>query len=202
MPKLLFSSLKLILTQLDPHAFESLSHYQDKTIHITILNHGEFVLKINKGELFLSAPASNETNDHYDCYIQGALSNYLDLIFKYKTWIPGKGLTISGQSGIAQALFSCFKNLDPDFEQVLEKFFPHSIVALLSQVCERGAYDLKVWRDTRKKDLNIYLIDETHLLPSRYAMMRFEDDVLALNQACDALKKKVEGLQKNTLSLL
>lgn len=201
--QLIFASIKALLRKLDPYAFLPLENYENKLIGIHIHNVITLTLHIQNKDLVLRSSDSIQAIDQYDCLIQGSLAAFLDIIFKYKMFVPGQGVSLVGETHLAQAFFNCFRHIDPDWESMLEQHFPTSLVTLLSLLSKNINSEFDLWRKNRKANLRAFLQDETQCLPSKDLVLQFEEQISDLMKKFEHLDAKLSKvMQQNIPSTL
>lgn len=183
---LCFNLAQRLIRQFDSYAFDGLANYTGESIQIQIHQIGCFELCIQGNHLKMSLA---DGNSQPTCRISGSISAYLDMIFQYQQFVPGRGLTISGRVGVAKALFECIENLDPDFATTLEKYLPKPVVALVSQWYQNFKSTRQSQRDSRARDLKSYLQDETELLVPNELFDDFKQDIRSLKQRVQQLER-------------
>lgn len=195
----LFSAFSKTLLKLDPYCFTPLAQYQHRTLCISIDRIGSLVFHVDAQALVLDEIHTQNNDrpyDGYDCLLRGSLSGLLDIIFKYQQWIPGQGLIIQGNTKLAQALFDCFKQFDPDLLYALERYFPSPLLMLLSQISEPIKTEFKQWREHNTNNLRRYLIDEINVLPSRAAVNAFQQEMMQLQYDIERLEQDIQHILK------
>lgn len=190
----IFSSLKTLMRKLDTHVFNPLEAHENKVIGIEIQNVLTLTLQVQNKDLLLIATDSLEAATQYDCFIQGNLAAFLDIVFKYKMFVPGQGITLVGDTHLAQAFFNCFRRIDPDWESFFEQQLPTPFVALLSLLSNNLSAELKLWYKSRKGNLRAFLQDETQCLPSKDRVQQFEVQLSELMQQFEHLDAKLNKL--------
>ncbi|MCS5709633.1 SCP2 sterol-binding domain-containing protein [Candidatus Berkiella cookevillensis] len=190
----IFSSLKTLVRKLDPYVFDPLEAHENKLIGIEIQNVLTLTLQVQNKDLLLIDSDSLQASDQYDCFIQGRLASFLDIIFKYKMFVPGQGITLKGDTHLAQAFFNCFKQMDPDCASIFEQQLPAPFVALLSLLSNNLSAELKLWHKNRKGNLRTFLQDETQCLPSKGSVQQFEVHLSNLMQQFEHLDAKLNKL--------
>lgn len=189
-----------ILRQVDPFAFDHLQPYVGTQIQIQILPIGNFSLHIMDAKLSLKA---FDPDSEPGCIIAGPLSAYLKMFSINKQFVPGNGLTIRGQTGVAQALFACIQNLDPDIAGLLEQYLPKTIVALWCEWLESLKANQVTWKETQKTHLKTYLQDEVQVLVPNILFEEFKQDIQHLQNRIHHLEKLANKTATNlTKSLL
>ncbi len=183
---MVFDMLQKILLSIDPYAFDSFSSQNRKTIKIQISHLGEYYLRFDHKALSLIENPSHSV----DCELSGSLSAYLDIIFKYKRFVPGKGIHISGQTAVAQTLFKAFQNLDPDWASQFEKRLPKPLVALGGHIIAQLKHGYQNWQRERTKDIKSYLQNETTILVPRAAFQQFSLEVKTLQNKITKLEQQ------------
>lgn len=190
----IFSSLKALIRNLDTHIFDSLEAHNNKLIGIEIQNILTLTLQVQNKDLLLIASDNLPAPTQYNCFIQGKLADFLDIIFKYKMFVPGQGITLAGDTHLAQTFFNCFRHIDPDWESFFEQQLPTPFVALLSLLSNNLSAELKLWHKNRKGNLRTFLQDETQCLPSRDHVQQFEAQLSDLIQQFEHLDAKLNTL--------
>ena len=193
----LFALFKAVMLKLDPYAFIPLEEFSGKRVLISILNLGDFGIEFKLADIkLIEITEKSKTSYAYDCCIQGSLSSFLDLLFKYKQLIPGKGITLSGDLPMAQRFFECFLHMDPDWTQLLAARIPKTIMILLNQFSSQTIPEIKAWQTTRQRDLQAFLVDEIRVLPSRSAMLNLESQAARLSAQSAHLETKLVALKQ------
>tara|TARA_R110002110_G_scaffold65206_4_gene179963 strand:+ start:47912 stop:48502 length:591 start_codon:yes stop_codon:yes gene_type:complete len=175
---LAFGMSQKILLSIDSYAFDNLRPFQNKTIKIQVAQIGQYNLQIENKALSLIAHDASDESCH--CLLSGPLNAYLDIIFKYKRFVPGQGIEISGETAIAQALFETFQNLDPDWASQFEKRIPKPLVALSGNFIAQCKQIYQRWQQERKEDIKLYLQNEANILVPRAAFHQFCQDINSL----------------------
>jgi len=186
---IVFDIFQKVLLKIDPHAFDHFGLQQNKIIKIQINGIGEYYLQLSHKALSLIEKTSHAP----DCELSGPLSAYLDILFKYKRFIPGKGIHISGQVAIAQALFEAFKTLDPDWATQFEKSLPKPLVALGGHIFSQFKSSYQSWQKSRTEDIKSYLQNETAILAPSIVFQQFSLDVIALQNRVRKLEQQYQA---------
>lgn len=191
----LFSIIQKVLLSVDPYIFIPLEKEINKRLLVSIAQLGDFGLEIHPNRIALIEAIPNaQTQRHYDCYLTGTLSSFLDMLIKDRQFIPGKGVIISGDIALAQHFFECFTNMDPDWIYRLTAHIPLPLSALLQTLCQPLMTEISRWKMTQSKNFQTFLIDELQALPSRAAMLNFENQIAALQRCTDYLEKNLTTL--------
>lgn len=131
-----------------------------------------------------------------DCLIRGAPLALLRLLTAERrdSEIRPGGVEIVGDSTIAHELSKALSGLDVDWEEQLARLVGDPIAHPLGQFA-RG---LTQWgrrtSDTLTADLKEYLEEEARLLPTRYELAAFLEEVDTLRDDVERLEARVERL--------
>ncbi|MBV2089491.1 MAG: SCP2 sterol-binding domain-containing protein [Candidatus Thiodiazotropha sp. (ex Ctena orbiculata)] len=194
----LFASLEQLLNQainMDPEAAKRLAPMQGRVIQLDLLGTGLNFYMIPEPQGF---QVLSHFEGEADCLLRGSLldlasmrnpSNSSDQLFS-------GSVTIEGDTALAQRFGEFFSSLDIDWEEQLSRLTgdvaAHQIGSLARGFLGWG----KQLNQTTSLNLKEYLEEELRLIPGRYEMDPFLQDVDRLRDDVERLEARVQRLSR------
>ncbi|MCG7925708.1 MAG: SCP2 sterol-binding domain-containing protein [Candidatus Thiodiazotropha taylori] len=194
----LFASLEQLLNQainLDPEAAKRLAPMQGRVIQLDLLGTGLNLYMIPEPQGF---QVLSHFEGEADCLLRGSLldlasmrnpSNSSDQLFN-------GSVTIEGDTALAQRFGAFFSSLDIDWEEQLSRLTgdvaAHQIGSLARGFLGWG----KQLNQTTSLNLKEYLEEELRLIPGRYEMNPFLQDVDRLRDDVERLEARIQRLSR------
>ncbi|MBW9263448.1 MAG: SCP2 sterol-binding domain-containing protein [Candidatus Thiodiazotropha sp. (ex. Lucinisca nassula)] len=192
----LFASLEQLLNQainMDPEAAKRLAPMQGRVIQLDLLGTGLNLYMIPEPQGF---QVLSHFEGEADCLLRGSLldlasmrnpSNSSDQLFS-------GSVTIEGDTALAQRFGEFFSSLDIDWEEQLSRLTgdvaAHQIGSLARGFLGWG----KQLNQTTSLNLKEYLEEELRLIPGRYEMDLFLQDVDRLRDDVERLEARIQRL--------
>ncbi len=114
--------------------------------------------------------------------------------------LPGSGVTIEGDAGLARDLGEFFKQLEPDWEGPLAALFGDTLGFQAASGIRRGAGTARKTAATAAEQAGHYLREESGLVVDRPELKDFADSVDDLRDGVGRLAARLRRLEARTES--
>jgi ubiquinone biosynthesis protein UbiJ len=196
----LFASLEQLLNQainLDPDATSRLAPMQGQVIQLDLLGSGLTIYMIPE-------PQGFQILSHFegqpDCLLRGSLLDLANMRSPADSadQLFNGSVTIEGDTALAQQFGEFFNSLDIDWEEQLSRLTgdiaAHQIGSMARGFMAWG----KQLNQTVNLNLKEYLEEELRLLPGRYEMEPFLQNVDRLRDDVERLEARIQRLSRST----
>jgi ubiquinone biosynthesis protein UbiJ len=192
----LFASLEQLLNQaisLDPEAASRLAPMQGRVIQLDLLGSGLTLYLIPE-------PQGFQILSHFegdaDCCLRGSLLDLANMRNPTDSadQLFGGSVTIEGDTALAQRFGEFFSRLDIDWEEQLSRLTGDVAAHQIGNLA-RGFFNWgKQLNQTASLNLKEYLEEEVRLVPGRYEMEPFLEDVDRLRDDVERLEARIQRL--------
>jgi ubiquinone biosynthesis protein UbiJ len=196
----LFASLEQLLNQainLDPDAASRLAPMQGQVIQLDLLGSGLTIYMIPE-------PQGFQILSHFegqpDCLLRGSLLDLANMRSPADSadQLFNGSVTIEGDTALAQQFGEFFNSLDIDWEEQLSRLTGDIAAHQIGSMARGFVAWGKQLNQTVNLNLKEYLEEELRLLPGRYEMEPFLQNVDRLRDDVERLEARIQRLSRST----
>lgn len=189
-------TLNLVLA-LDPHTAERLAAFHGKVVGFEIkgLDQRFFLVPGARGHLQLFSHIEGEP----DCLTRGAPLDLMRAAFvpnKKEEALFGGRVEILGDTNLAHRFSELLAGLDLDWEEALSRFVGDAIAHETGRTVDAAMRWSGRSLDIARQDLGEYLQEEARVLPTRFEVEEWQDDIDRLRDDVERLEARIARLER------
>lgn len=186
----------------DPEVAAKLDKYVSKCVLVNLNDlDKQFVIKPGPSSIAVSKyvvdEAEAETMRSFTTTIHSNIISLarMGLGADYQTMINKGSLKIDGDVELANQLFSIFKEVDIDWEEVTSKYVGDTVAYQLGVITKRFRNYGKRSADNFRMDVSEYLQEESRILPTKVEINRFMSDVDDFDAHVQRIEARIQRLE-------
>ena len=184
----------------DPEIASQLDQYESKRllVHLTDIDK-EFVVTPGSSSIAVSEYVVDE-EESTQTFTTTVHSNIFSLVrmglgADYQAMLNNGSLKIEGDVEFANQLYSIFKEVDIDWEEVASKYVGDSVAYQLGVFAKRIRNYSKRSADNFRMDVSEYLQEESRILPTKVEINRFMSDVDEFDAHVQRIEARIQRLE-------
>ena len=138
---------------------------------------------------------TSNPNEDIQVTISGSMQAFAKLLLKKNKSLRQPGLTIQGDTVVAELLYSLFKQLDIDWEELTSKITGDTFAHQLANFAKNSRNKTRHVVNTFTDMLNEYLVEESNLIVSPTESDDFNQSVDLLREDFDRLQAKLNFVE-------
>lgn len=197
----------LLLSQLEALAHKVLEYSPATRLQLKRLEGkvAQITLTAPRLEVFIELDADNlRLTQHCELpvavHIQGSAPALLRQMLQPGQFRAGAGVSVEGDTALAQTLSQMARQLDFDWEELLAQHIGDVAAHQIGQTLRWGAHFVSAFARKALSDGRRYLVSEQPMLVERPTFDRFSDKVHHLRQDYDRLEARVARLSQTLRS--